>query len=195
MIDMTRIRVAYDDFRKEENGSVAVELVFMVPALTLVLFSMVTFFAAFRAQTHATRAATVITDMVSREVAAVTPEFLEGVDGLMKTMILTDDNPDFRVTAFIYDEDDDDYSVSWSKDNGELGTLDDAGLNAVSHRLPMMKDGQRALLIQTSVDYDPILNIGIGTRRFENFNVAAPRFVPQLCFMESLNADPQTAEC
>lgn len=195
MIDMTRIRAAFGDFKKEEDGTASVELVFMVPGLALLLFALITFFAGFRAQTHATRAATVVTDMVSREVSAVTPAFFEGVDGIMKTMVQSDANPDFRITAFIYDEDEDAFSVSWSKNNGELGNLDSEGLNAVSDRLPTLKDGQRAFLVETGVDYEPIFNIGIGTQRFENFNVAAPRFVAQLCYMDDLNADPQTAQC
>jgi hypothetical protein len=48
---------------------------------------------------------------------------------------------------------------------------------------------------RTSVEYTPLLDIGLGKRTFENFNVAAPRFVPQLCFMEDANADPTTAQC
>ena len=194
MIYLTLLRGAVDRFRKDEHGSAAVELTFMVPALAFITFSMITFFSAFRAQTHATRTATVVTDMISREISPITPAFLGGVEGVMKEMVRTDDTPEFRVTSFTYDEDDDSYSVSWSKDNG-LGALDDGGLNAVADRLPVLRDGQRALLIQTAIDYTPAFDVGLGNRTFENFNVSAPRFVPQLCYISSENADPQTAEC
>ena len=195
MIDTTRIRAAFGDFRKEEDGTASVELVFIVPGLALLLFALITFFAGFRAQTIATRASTVVTDMVSREVTPVTPAFFEGVDGLMKSMVMSDAEPDFRITAFVYDEEEDSYDVSWSKDNGVLGTLDSAALNAVADRIPTLKDGQRAFLVETAIEYEPLFNIGIGTQRFENFNVAAPRFVAQLCYMDDLSADPQTAQC
>lgn len=195
MIHMPRIRAAVAGFRKSENGSASIELLFMVPLLSLITFSMVTYFAAFRAQTHATRAATVMTDMVSREVAAVTPEYIAGVEGLMKTLVHTDDTPEFRLTAFTYDEEDETYMVAWSKDSGMYGAMDHAAINEVSHRLPTLKDGQRALLVETSVEYTPMLDIGLGTRTFENFNVAAPRFVPQLCFLPDESADPTSAEC
>lgn len=195
MIDMTSIRTAFDDFKKREDGTVSVELVFIAPGLTLIIMILITFFAGFRAQTHATRAATVVTDMVSREVTPVTPSFFEGVDGLMQAMITSDDEPDFRVTSFTYDEDDDAYSVSWSKDNGAFGAMDDSDLNQVSDRLPTMRDGQRAILVETAVQYVPVFDIGIGTRQFDNFNVTTPRFVAQLCYMDSINADPQTAQC
>lgn len=195
MITMPRIRAAAAGFRKSDDGSASIELLFMVPLLSLITFSMVTYFAAFRAQTHATRAATVMTDMVSREVAVITPAYLQGVEGLMKTLVHTDQNPDFRLTAFTYDADNSVYQVAWSKDNGAMGPLDDTAINEVAHRLPMLKDGQRAILMETSVEYTPLLDIGLGKRTFENFTVAAPRFVPQLCYMVDENADPQSAEC
>jgi hypothetical protein len=195
MIPMPRIRAAAADFRKSDDGSASIELLFMVPLLSLITFSLVTYFAAFRAQTHATQAATVMTDMVSRETAVITPAYLEGMEGLMKTLVHTDQNPDFRLTAFTYDASNSVYTVAWSKDNGALGPLDDTAINEVSHRLPILKHGQRAILIETSVDYTPLLDIGLGTRVFENFNVAAPRFVPQLCYMLDESANPQTALC
>jgi hypothetical protein len=195
MIPMPRIRAAAAGFRKSDDGSASIELLFMVPLLSLITFSMVTYFAAFRAQAHATRTATVITDMVSRETAAITPNYLDGVESLMKTLVHTDDNPDFRLTAFTYDGVDEVYTVAWSKDNGAMGPLDNAAINEVSNRLPFLKHGQRAILVETSVDYTPLLDIGLGTRTFENFTVAAPRFVPQLCYMEDPDADVQTAQC
>lgn len=194
MIYMTLIREAAGRFRKDENGSAAVELAFMIPALAFITFSMVVFFSAFRAQSHATRTATVVADMVSREITPITPAYLQGVEGVMQEMVHSDDTPEYRVTAFTYDADQETYAVAWSKDNG-MGTLSDSGLNAVSSKLPVLKDGQRALLIQTAIDYTPAIDVGVGTRRFENFSVTAPRFVPQLCFMESLNDDPQSAQC
>jgi len=194
MTNMKSLRGAYDRFRKDDNGSAAVELTFMVPALALITFSMIVFFSAFRAQTHATRTATVVTDMISREIAPVTPAFLQGVEGLMKTMVHSDETPEFRVTAFTYDAEEETYAVAWSKHNG-LGSLDDGSLNAVADQLPVLRDGQRALLVQTAIDYTPALDVGIGSQRFENFNVTAPRFVPQLCYMSDPNGDPETAEC
>ena len=194
MITLTHLRGAVDRFRKNENGSASVEMVFMVPALSMITFSMIVFFSAFRAETHATRTATVVADMVSREIAPVTPAYLAGVEGIMQEMVQSDATPEFRITAFTYDADSEVYSVSWSKDNG-IGTLNDTSLNAVSDRLPVLRDGQRALLVETAIDYTPAIDFGIGSRRFENFNVTAPRFVPQLCYIADENADPQTAEC
>lgn len=194
MIYFTQLRGAVDRFRKNESGSAGVEIAFLVPALSLIAFSTVVFFSAFRAQSQATRTATVVTDMISREIAPVTPALLNGVEGLMKEMVHSDDTPEFRITAFTYDADSESYAVSWSKDNG-LGPLDDGSLNQVADQLPVLRDGQRAILVETAVDYSPALDIGIGERRFENFNVTASRFVPQLCFISDESADPQSAQC
>lgn len=194
MIYMTLLRGAAQRFRKDENGSAAVEMAFMIPALAFISFMTITFFSAFRAQTHATRTATVVSDMISREITPITPAYLEGVEGVMKAMVRSDDTPEFRVTSFTYDAEGDEYIVAWSKDNG-MGELDSGALNALSDKLPVLRNGQRALLVQTAIDYTPTLDVGIGARRFENFNVTAPRFIPQLCFVSDPNNAVQTAEC
>ena len=210
MMILPHLKSAWSDFKKNESGSASVELVFMVPLLAFITFAIVTYFAAFRAQTHATRAATVMTDMVSRERAAITPEYIAGLEGLMKTLVYTRDDyvdsdtgevtsttpPEFRLTVFSFDEENDTFDVSWSKANGTYVEMTPTAMNAVSDRLPNLGDGQAAILVETRVNYNPLLKmVGLGTQSFENFNVAIPRFVPQLCFMEDENADPTTAQC
>lgn len=183
-------------FFKKEDGTAAIELIILVPTLTFITFSMITFVGAFKAKTQATRATTVITDMISREVAPVTPTYMTGVQGLLDNLVKSDDTPNFRISAFTYDEDTEAYKVAWSKDSGLYPALTDAGLNNESDRLPMIKDGQRAILVETWIDYTPITDSGLpGPQEFENFMVTSMRFVPQLCFLPSEDAGAADAEC
>jgi len=62
-------------FFKKEDGTAAVELVVLVPVLSFITFSMVTFTMAFKEKTQAIRATSVVTDMISREVTPITPEY------------------------------------------------------------------------------------------------------------------------
>jgi len=195
MIKFRRIQQAVTAFRKKDDGSAAIELLFMVPILSFLTFSMVAYFSVFRAQTIAARASTVITDMVSREAGAVTPAYLAGIEGLFTALVTSDDNPDYRLTAYYYDEDEDTFEVVWSKTTGGYEEMDNIGLNEVSNRLPDLRDGQRSLLMETSVDYEPIFNVGIGNRTFENFFVTAPRFVARLCYKDSESAEVDTTKC
>lgn len=183
-------------FFKKEDGTAAVELVVLVPVLSFITFSMVTFTMAFKEKTQAIRATSVVTDMISREVTPITPEYMTGVDALLKTLIRGDDTPNFRITAFTYDNESAQYGVAWSQDSGLYPALDDTSLNAEAHRLPLIKDGQRAILVETWIDHTPVTGDGIpGVQEFENFMVASMRFVPQLCFLPSETATVESAQC
>ena len=183
-------------FHEDESGNGAVELLLMVPVLSLITFGLITYFSAYQAKTHATRAATVIADMISRETNPITPNYMTGVSGLLDTMIRSDDDPQYRLTAFTWNRRSEDYRVRWSKNDGDQGTLTREKLNLVADRLPELKHGQRAILVETWVDFDAMSNVGMdGTTTFENFLVAAPRFVPQLCWSTDENADRTEARC
>lgn len=190
------IRRSVKDFHDSEKGSANVELALLVPLLAVITFGLLTFFQAFKAKTQATRAATVVSDMVTRETNPITPEYLAGIEGLMETIIESDANPEYRLTAFTWNDRNQEYRVRWSKERGDQPTLTHASLNEVSDRLPVLKPGQRAVLLETWVDYEPMTNFGMqeGTT-FENFLVAAPRFVPQLCWMGANVTDPTLAKC
>lgn len=178
-------------FRNDETGNASVELALMVPLLGVITFGLITYFSAFKAKTEATRATTVVADIVSRETNPITPTYLTGISGLMDTLIRSDNTPEYRLTAFTWSKNKNEYRVRWSKHDSSYGTMSHADLNAVADQLPTLKKGQRAILVETWVDYDPLHNLGYSDEatEFENFIVAAPRFVPQLCWLAS-ETDP-----
>ncbi len=183
-------------FRADESGNASIELALMVPLLAVITFGLITFFTAFKAKTQATRAATVVADMVSRETNPITPIYLDGVSGLMDTLVETDSTPEYRLTAFTWNKRKDEYRVRWSKHDSSHGTLDHAALNEVADRLPVLKHGQRAILVETWVDYEPLHHSALEeVTTFENFLVAAPRFVPQLCWLKDENDATLTPKC
>ncbi|MEL6570654.1 MAG: hypothetical protein AAFQ64_03285 [Pseudomonadota bacterium] len=183
-------------FRDDEAGTGSLELAFMVPLLAVITFGLITFFTAFKAKTQATRATTVLADMVSRETNPISPTYLDGVSGLMDTLIETDATPEYRMTAFLWNDRRGEYRVRWSKHDSSHGTHSHESLNAVADRLPTLRHGQRAILVETWVDFEPLNAISMeeGTT-FENFLVAAPRFVPQLCWVKDENDTSLTPKC
>lgn len=184
------------NFHDDENGSGAMELVLLVPVLSTICFGLITYAGGFQAKTEAVRATTVITDLISRETNPITPVYLTGISGLLDNLVASDETPEFRLTMFTWSQNTGKFVVSWSKANGMRSPMDTTALNGVSSKLPTIKNGQRAILVETWVDFTPITNVGLeGGTTFANFLVAAPRFVPQLCWAESEDADPTEAEC
>ncbi len=196
MIDLARLRRAVDSFKSCERGNITIELVTIVPLLLVITLGLITFFDAFQAKSTAARTSTVISDLVSRETNAITPDFMDGVSGLMQSMIESDADPEFRLTAFTWDDDDAKYLVRWSKQRGNRLEHSEETLNYLATQLPQIKDGQRAVLLETWVEYDPLTKFGMEkSTTFENRLVAAQRFVPQICYLTSETADITTAVC
>jgi len=193
---MQSLRRYLKSFRKAERGTISVELVTIVPLLLVITLGLITFFDAFKAKTTAARTATVISDMVSRETNAITPNYMNGIHAVMLSMIESDPAPEFRLTAFTWNETNQEYRVRWSDMRGQRVAHNTTSLNILSDKLPQIKNGQRAILLETWVDYEPLTNFGMEqSTTFSNRLVAAQRFVPQLCYMQNLSDDNTTALC
>ena len=52
----------------------------------------------------------------------------------------------------------------------------------LAERLPVMPDGERVILVETSNEWVPAFNVGFETTLLDNFNFTSPRFAPQLCW-------------
>ncbi|MFT6075505.1 MAG: hypothetical protein ACJAZ1_002434 [Yoonia sp.] len=188
-------------FGKDESGTISIELLIVVPMLTWALISVIVYFDAFRAQYYSERANDTIADMISREENAITAEFLEGADGVLRNLTTIDSSPEFRVTIVGYTEADDSYRIIWSRGEGAGIDLDNvvAPILDVSS-LPQLADGDHVILLTTRVDYSAPLDPGFGffsgtglsARVFERTTVVAPRNVVLVCWDEDAdnNANP-----
>lgn len=192
----------WERFRDDDRGSMAVELVMVVPILMWIVLSTYVYFDTFRNEANAHRAALTIADMFSREEDAIDSAYLNGARSLLQTLTLDDDNPDFRVTVYRYQESDDTYRRIWSRTRGVATGLDDGDLAdlKLAARLPVMADGDRSILLETFTEYTPPFNTGIrsltnffqssggspredlDTVNFATFTVIRPRFELTLCW-------------
>lgn len=189
------------DFRDDQEGSMAIELVLVVPILVWALLSTFVYFDLYRVESNSTRAGLTIADMFSREESAITPAYLDGTLGLLRTLTFEETNPDYRVTAYYYDGDDDRYRVIWSENRGMAPNLTNADLDQLDtlERLPLLSDGGRAILVQTRTEYDAPFSIGLGPFTsanledvtFQTFTVIRPR-PGRLCY-DALPNDPSNA--
>lgn len=190
-------------FRDGEDGSIAIELLLVVPILVWALMSTLVFFDIFRAEAISNRAALTVADMVSREEQAITPPYLLGMRELLRVLAERDDDPDFRLTYFTYDEPNDQYLRIWSRNEGMGSDYNSAQLNALRDQLPIMTHDDRAFLLETRMLYRAPFEVGIGPfvttnldgREFENFTVISPRFIRRICFDADPNDDTSPLEC
>lgn len=187
----------FSRLRRDEGGSGAVEMLFMVPLLIWCLLFTVSYFHAFRSGHVATKSATTLADMVSRETEYITPEYLNGMRGILEFLTMSNSIPEYRITVVTWVAAESKYEVRWSRQRGGNPTLNTSDLPDLLDKLPLLKDDERAIIVETWTSYEPNFeyNLGLKDFEFESFIVVTPRFATQLCFAESADADPNDASC
>lgn len=170
-------------FRDDTRGTVAVEAVIMLPALFWAFMAMSVFFDMYRAQSTTEKAAFAISDILSRETAAVDLNYLENVHEIYDSMSSLEEVGELRVSVMAYNPDTKRYFLDWSHMTGTLDQgLTDNDLIDLEDRLPILVPGERLILVETFGEYEPPVNVGLGDVSMNTFVFTRPRFGPQLAW-------------
>lgn len=183
------------NFLREESGSASVELLLCVPILVWVMLSTIVYFDAFHHEAISTRASLTIADMVSREDNDVDMNYVRNARDILRMLTTTEDSPDLRITVFEYRETQDDYRIVWSRNRGYGQNVTNAMLRSDDYlsRLPIMSDDEKAILVETRTEYEPLLPVSVAPFRvsgldgvvFNTFTVISPRFAETVCFVRN----------
>ncbi len=169
-------------FRRDETASIAVETVLMVPLMAWAMLATLTFFDAYRNEGISHKAGLTIADMISREADTIDDAYIDGAQDLLTFLSIDDPNPDLRISVYYWDANQAKYVNVWSEARGTKGALQNSDFSNMSNQLPAAADGERSILVETWIDYDPPWNVGIGSLTMSTQNVISPRFTQQLCF-------------
>lgn len=181
---------------KKDEGSISVESMLMLPLLVWVFLGTYVFYDAYRAQFVNSKASFTIGDILSRETGYVTPEYLDSLHDLQRFLVFRQDPIRLRVSVVEYDDSNQSHSLVWSEARGEASPIDGDSLNEILPHIPIMQDGEKVLVVQTSMEYQPIYAAGIDTLQFDDFVVTRPRFAGQICWnTANVNPTTQTATC
>ena len=195
MISLAGLRRHLRRARDDEDGSIAVETVLMVPLMAWAMLATLTFFDAYRAEAISYKAGLTVADMYSRETDYITPAYVSGSRNLLRFLATDDPNPDLRVTAFKYDAGQNKYLVVWSKERGPRKSLKTSELSGFSNRLPLMADGEVAIMVETWIEYTPPWSVGIGAFTMETYNIISPRFSTKICWNATPDQGQATEVC
>lgn len=180
---LTHIRAFHDD----EQGSMSIELLLVVPILVWVFLSTFVYFDVFRVETNSIRATIAIAEMFSRE-DTVDAEFMQSARSVLRELTYEENNPDVRITVYEYDPSITNanrrFRVVWSEGRG-FGSRSTNSLRSLARdgRLPVMEAVDHAIYIETRTQYDAPFNIGLGPftvtdlddRQFRQDLVVRPR--------------------
>ena len=153
------------------------------------------YFQTYAAKATNIRAAYTISDILSREDTSVNANYIDGLHTVFSYLTLdAGANPEIRVTV-VYCEDNcglEDTGrvlrMDWSYGVGK-SALVEGQLSEFDDKIPVMSTGDRAILVETTVDYTPAFeSVGLDDVTFENIIVTRPRWVPIMCF-EGINCN------
>jgi Flp pilus assembly protein TadG len=180
---MKNIKHYINRFRDDDQGSLTIEAVLILPFLFWAYVGCYTYFDAFRQKTEIVRSSYSIADMLSRETNAIDQDYIDGLNTAYDLLTNTGAATELRVTVVIYDEDDGEFDLGWSNVAGTKPALTKGDLNSAEWlgRIPAMADADSAVIVETWSTFTPVFaGVGISTSELEQINIVRPRFAAQL---------------
>lgn len=188
-----RFKLALRDFAADETGLITAEAVIAMPFLVWWYVGSLVFFDAYQARNVNLKAAYTVSDMLSREDSSVNAAYIEGLDGVYSYLTTGHGtNAKVRVTLVRCtsqcgaDEPNRVLALDWSYGTDNLAALTDGELGAYDTHIPIMPAGDRVIMVETFIDYEPAWDVGIvNPTDFDNIIVTRPRFMPQIPWSNS----------
>ena len=169
-------------FRNEEGGTLVAEAVLVLPFMLWSYLALFVYWDAYRSVNTVQKAAYTVSDMISREMVAVSDAYINGMDAMMEYMIDHSQDAKTRVTSVTWSAINNRYEVHWSRSpGGAMPQLTTTTIQGMKDRIPVMSDGDYVVLVEVEVSYHPSFNVGVGNQILEQFIVTRPRFVPKVC--------------
>ena len=177
-------------FRKsmrDERGSFSIEAILMFPMLIWAFMAMYVFFEGLRETNINLKATYTVADVLSREDTLITETYLSNMNVIYQWLARSNATPQLRVSVVKWDEATESHELHWSHGVGVDDLLQEFVDETVTPHVPIMADQTHAIVVETWIDYQPIMDIPImpiGIRDTEIYNIVVtmPRFAPKLDF-------------
>lgn len=182
----TRAPGALRRFARAEEGAVSVETVVMAPVLLATLLTMAVFWDGFRAKNAALKAATTISDAISRETAPIDADYIERMDALYGFLAGARGDTSLRVSVVanaLDDGGDEELELRWSAVAGD-GMAEARSAGEIAHHVPEMAVGDQIILVESETDWTPPFDTTFAARTFTEVTVSRARFVPQVLWSD-----------
>ncbi len=162
-------------WRDDCSGSAAIEGVLAAVMLISWYAMAYQFTDAFRVKTANTKGAFTLADAISREKAPVNAAYIDGLHKLFDYVTGARSETWIRVTSVYWDGDIQKFRRDWSYATNGKSPQTDESIALEADRIPTMPMGDTAIVVETSMAYDPLFGFGLGAGSHQNFVVTRPR--------------------
>lgn len=178
---MPHIKRILRRFRDDDQGSIAVETILIIPIIFWVYLTMFAIFDAYRQHSLNQKAAYTIGDIISRETTPIDSAYLNGSRELLAYLTAnTKGDVAIRVTSVKYDANKNEYKRDWSRKRGWQPALTNNAVKALKDDLPVMPHNERVMVVETFVKYETPFNTGLSDHEIHNFVFTRPRYAPRV---------------
>ncbi|MBY6202213.1 hypothetical protein KUV65_12620 [Maritalea mobilis] len=173
-------------FWADTSAAVAFETVLLLPLLIWAFVGSFVFFDAFRTYNTSVKATYSVADLISRQRSMIYSDDIEGYANILTHIIR--DTPPVRMRVTQIGMVNGNYQVDWSHGVNGAARLFTTTLPQVEEHLPLMGNGERVVLVETTVAYDPPFDLGLTNIDFQNFTLVRPRYAGQVPFDDEEDA-------
>ena len=171
-------------FGRDEKGTLVAEALIVLPLLLWAYMALFVYWDAYRSVNTAQKAAYTVSDMVSREMVALNDQYVPGMRNLIRYLVASNETVKMRVSSVTWSETAKRFEVDWSRSpDSAMPQLTTASIAVLAYRIPKMSEGDRVMIVEVSVTYKPLFNVGLEDSTLEQFIVTRPRFVPKICLV------------
>lgn len=170
-----RLRAFLAYWRDDCSGATAIEGVLAAVMLISWYATAYQFTDAFHVKTANIKGAFTIADAISREKAPVNVAYIDGLHKLFDYVTNAQGDTWIRVTSIYWDADSQQFRQEWSYATDGKPPHTDDSIKLEADRIPTMPVGDTAIVVETSMRYNPLFGIGLGAGAHQNFIVTRPR--------------------
>lgn len=181
---MRNLKHRFSSFLRNEDGLVLVEGLLMLPLVIWAMVAMFIYWDVFRTINVTQKAAYGVADLLSRQRAPLSEEFVDGLQQVMNFLTPGGHPVQLRVTSLEYDEGEDKYIRLFSRSPlDQVPELTEAEIQPWKvDKIPLLNDGDSVFVVETRVQFKAQLQtflagflVGVEDANFGNFIVTRPR--------------------
>lgn len=171
----SRLRRFLARWRDDCSGATAIEGALATVALVSWYAMAYQFTDAFHVKTANIKGAFTIADAISREKSPVNVAYINGLHKLFDYVTNAQGDTWIRVTSIYWDGDTQQFRQEWSYATDGKPPHTDDSIKLEADRIPTMPVGDTAIVVETSMRYNPLFGFGLGAGAHQNFVVTRPR--------------------
>ncbi len=159
---------------RDERGSFSVEAILMFPMLVWAFMALYVFFEGLRESNINLKATYTVADLLSREDNEVDELYISNMNVIYQWLARSQSDVRMRMTVVHYDQPNDVHNIYCSIGIGVDDMLQEWVEATVTPHVPIMADDSAAIVVETWVDYEPIMDIpliSIGLEETEIYNI------------------------